>query len=80
MTNAPTLVVGHRNPDMDAIAAAVGYAYVLDTLGPDHYVAGRLGDLNPQTAFAVLADECLARATAKGAFMPRQKLKLVLWS
>ena len=28
----PTLVIGHRNPDTDAIAAALGYAFVLDTI------------------------------------------------
>lgn len=49
----PTLVIGHRNPDMDTIGAAVGYAWLLDTLGPDHYVPGRTGEINAQTAFAV---------------------------
>jgi manganese-dependent inorganic pyrophosphatase len=49
----PALVVGHRSPDMDAIAAALGYAWVLDTLGPDHYVPGRLGEINAQTTFAL---------------------------
>ncbi len=49
----PTLVIGHRSPDMDAIAAAVGYAWLLNTLGPDTYVAGRTGEINAQTAFAL---------------------------
>lgn len=48
-----TLVIGHRNPDMDAIAAAVGLAWVLDNVGPDHYVAGRTGEINAQTTFAI---------------------------
>jgi len=50
----PTLVIGHRNPDTDAIAAALGYAFVLDTIGPDHYVAGRaVGEINAQAAFVL---------------------------
>ncbi len=54
MTNQEKiLVIGHRNPDTDAIASAVGYAWLLDTLGPSHYVAGRTGKVNAQTAFAL---------------------------
>ena len=53
MTSQPTLVIGHRNPDMDAIAAAIGFAWVLDSLGPDKYIAGRTGEVNAQTAFAL---------------------------
>ena len=52
-TSHPTLVIGHRNPDMDAIAAAVGFAWVLDSIGPDKYVAGRTGEINAQTTFAM---------------------------
>jgi manganese-dependent inorganic pyrophosphatase len=47
------LVLGHRNPDMDAIASAVGYAWLLNTVVSEKYLAGRLGELNPQTAFAL---------------------------
>ncbi|MFN8418998.1 MAG: DHH family phosphoesterase [Anaerolineae bacterium] len=47
------LVIGHRNPDMDAIASAVGYAWLLNTTGTGAYTAGRPGEVNAQTAFAL---------------------------
>jgi manganese-dependent inorganic pyrophosphatase len=50
--NNTTLVIGHRNPDMDAIASAVGYAWLLAQQGRDT-VAARVGDVNAQTAFAL---------------------------
>ncbi len=52
-TQKPTLVIGHRNPDTDAIASTVGYAWLLNTLGPEAYIAGRTGKVNTQTAFAL---------------------------
>jgi manganese-dependent inorganic pyrophosphatase len=51
--NNSILVIGHRNPDTDAIASAVGYAWVLNTLGGDSYHPGRTGEVNAQTAFAL---------------------------
>ena len=43
-------VTGHRNPDTDSIAAAIGYAELKGRLDPDNdYVPVRLGDCNPQT-------------------------------
>src|SRR5688572_30568892 len=47
------LVIGHRNPDMDAIASAVGYAWLLNEVNEVTYVAGRTGKVNDQTAFAL---------------------------
>lgn len=47
------LVIGHRNPDTDAIASAVGYAWVLNTVGGDTYTPGRTGAVNAQTTFAL---------------------------
>lgn len=47
------LVIGHRNPDMDAIASAMGYAWLLSRLHEAHYSAGRTGEVNAQTAFAL---------------------------
>ncbi len=47
------LVIGHRNPDMDAIASAMGYAWLLSTLHNAPYSAGRTGEVNAQTAFAL---------------------------
>lgn len=47
------LVIGHRNPDMDAIASAMGYTWLLNTTGTGAYTAGRTGEVNAQTAFAL---------------------------
>ena len=47
-------VTGHRNPDTDSIAAAMGYAELKRRLDPRHdYVAVRLGDVNAQTAWVL---------------------------
>jgi manganese-dependent inorganic pyrophosphatase len=48
-----TLVIGHRNPDMDAVASAVGYAWLLNEQHGGGYTAARVGDINAQTAFAL---------------------------
>src|SRR5579859_479052 len=48
-----TLVIGHRNPDTDAIASAVGYAWLLNRTGDESFVAGRAGEINAQTHFAL---------------------------
>jgi manganese-dependent inorganic pyrophosphatase len=43
-------VTGHRNPDTDSIASAIGYAELKGRLDPaNEYVPVRLGDCNPQT-------------------------------
>jgi manganese-dependent inorganic pyrophosphatase len=43
-------VSGHRNPDTDSIAAAIGYAELKRRLDPrNEYIPVRLGDCNPQT-------------------------------
>ena len=56
---APIIVVGHRNPDNDAISAAIGYAWLKNELakrdavpGEDvpTYVPARLGPLPRETA------------------------------
>ncbi len=46
----PIYITGHRNPDTDSIAAAIGYAELKGRLDPrDEYVPVRLGDCNSQT-------------------------------
>ncbi|MCU0515218.1 MAG: DHH family phosphoesterase [Anaerolineae bacterium] len=50
--NETTLVIGHLHPDMDAIASAAGYAWLLAQTGGD-FVAGRTGQVNAQTDFAL---------------------------
>jgi manganese-dependent inorganic pyrophosphatase len=50
----PIYVTGHRNPDTDAIAAAIGYAELKGRLDPDNdYVPVRLGACNAQTRWAL---------------------------
>jgi manganese-dependent inorganic pyrophosphatase len=47
---ATIYVTGHRNPDTDSIASAIGYAELRRRLEPNNdYVPVRLGDTNPQT-------------------------------
>ncbi len=52
---ATILVTGHRNPDLDSIGAAIGYAELRAALddGEHEYVAARLGEVNAQTAWAL---------------------------
>jgi manganese-dependent inorganic pyrophosphatase len=46
----PIYVTGHRNPDTDSIASALGYAELKSRLNPrDEYIPVRLGECNPQT-------------------------------
>jgi manganese-dependent inorganic pyrophosphatase len=51
----PTIyVTGHRNPDTDSIAAAVGYAELKSRLDPkNEYRAARLGECNAQTSWVL---------------------------
>ncbi len=47
-------VTGHRNPDMDSIASAIGYAELKGRLdGANEYVAVRLGEINAQARWAL---------------------------
>jgi manganese-dependent inorganic pyrophosphatase len=56
---ATVYVTGHRNPDLDSIASALGYAELRNRLDPaNRYVPVRLGELNAQARWA------LARAGA----------------
>lgn len=45
-TNAPTYVIGHRNPDADAICSAIAYADFKNTIGKAGHVAARCGNSN----------------------------------
>lgn len=44
-------VIGHVNPDTDTIAAAMGYAWLLNERDDAGIEAARAGTLNPQTAW-----------------------------
>src|SRR5919201_4537706 len=47
-------VTGHRNPDTDSIASAVGYAELKRRVDPrNEYVPVRLGELNAQTRWVL---------------------------
>jgi manganese-dependent inorganic pyrophosphatase len=50
----PIYVTGHRNPDTDSIASAIGYAELKQRLDPNNdYVPVRLGDINAQTRWVL---------------------------
>lgn len=44
-------IIGHKNPDTDAVVSAVGYATLKNLQGHPEYVAARAGHLNPQTRY-----------------------------
>ncbi len=46
-------VVGHVNPDTDAIASAMGYAWLLQDQMQETVQAARAGQLNPQTTWVL---------------------------
>src|SRR3954452_13892935 len=51
---ATVYVSGHRNPDLDSIGSAIGYAELEQRLSPgDRYVPVRLGPVNVQTRWAL---------------------------
>jgi manganese-dependent inorganic pyrophosphatase len=51
---ATVYVSGHRNPDTDSIASAIGYAELKRRLDvANEYVAVRLGECNPQTRWVL---------------------------
>jgi manganese-dependent inorganic pyrophosphatase len=51
---ATVYVTGHRNPDTDSIASAIGYAELKSRLDPrNDYVPVRLGELNAQTRWVL---------------------------
>ncbi|MEL7061093.1 MAG: DHH family phosphoesterase [Acidobacteriota bacterium] len=66
----PRIVIGHVRPDTDAIAAALGYAWVLRERDGVEAIAARAGAIEPQTAWAleqagVDAPELLADASPR---------------
>jgi hypothetical protein len=48
-----TYVIGHVNPDTDAIASAMGYAWLLQDQSPGTILSARAGQLNPQTTWVL---------------------------
>lgn len=50
---SPIHIIGHQNPDTDAIASAVGYAWLLRERDGQNALAARAGAVNPQTAWVL---------------------------
>jgi manganese-dependent inorganic pyrophosphatase len=50
---SPVYVIGHLNPDTDAIASAVGYAWLLRQRDNRNAIPLRAGAVNPQTAWVL---------------------------
>jgi manganese-dependent inorganic pyrophosphatase len=48
-----TIVIGHRNPDMDAICSAIAYAEFKRKMGMADVVAARAGDTNERIDFVL---------------------------
>ena len=53
MIESELLVIGHRNPDTDAICSAIGYAEFKRRTGAPHAVAARCGDTNERIDFVL---------------------------
>ncbi|MBI5886619.1 MAG: CBS domain-containing protein, partial [Deltaproteobacteria bacterium] len=53
MDNEITYVIGHKNPDTDSVASAIGLAALRRAQGHAGVVAARAGDINRQTAFVL---------------------------
>jgi len=54
LNERPIYVTGHRNPDTDSVAGAIGYTELKSRLDPgSQYVPARLGDVNAQTEWAL---------------------------
>jgi len=48
-----TYVLGHRHPDTDSICSAIAYAALLNRNGGGRYIAGRCGELNAESKYAL---------------------------
>ncbi|MGA0112088.1 MAG: DHH family phosphoesterase, partial [Chthoniobacterales bacterium] len=48
-----TIIIGHRNPDMDSICSAVAYAALKSRLGEKNVRAARAGALNERISFVL---------------------------
>ena len=47
-------IIGHMNPDTDAICSAIAYAeFKKRTRWDDNYIPARIGDINPETAYVL---------------------------
>ena len=49
----PTYVIGHMNPDLDSISAAIGYTWLLRERDGTDVIAARTGVINKQTSWVL---------------------------
>ena len=73
------LVIGHRNPDTDAICSAIGYAEFKRRTGMSEAVAARCGDTNDRIdfvlkTFGVLAPKFIADVSPKISDVMQRKI------
>lgn len=47
------IVIGHRNPDLDSVAAAIAYATLKRALGETHFEAAVAGELNRESRYVL---------------------------
>jgi manganese-dependent inorganic pyrophosphatase len=59
MTRDELLVIGHRNPDTDAICSAIAYAEFKRRTGSPDAEAARCGDTNPRISFVLETFGCV---------------------
>ena len=52
-SNTPFYVIGHRNPDTDAICAAIGHAALLTATGETNVIPARCGDVPQRTQWVL---------------------------
>ena len=48
-----TIIIGHKNPDMDAICSAIGYARLKQLLGVPDVIAARAGNTNARIDYVL---------------------------
>ena len=48
-----TIIIGHKNPDTDSICSALAYSEFKKQSGEKGIIAGRAGNINPQTEFVL---------------------------
>ena len=48
-----TIVIGHKNPDTDSICSAICYARCKEKMVGGTFIAGRAGNINPETQFVL---------------------------
>ena len=79
MPRLPFYVIGHKNPDTDAICSAIGHAALLRATGEETATAARCGELSQRTAWVlekagVEAPELVTDVRATAAMICRREV------